>query len=135
MSGPKGGGGGAAKRGAGDEPAGPMNVGFLQQLVDLMSANDLNTVDLRESGQRIILKRGAAQGVSSSAPVTHVTHAPQSTPAVPAKPQAGGGASAAVDEDAGLVPIKSPMVGTFYTAASPEAKAFVSVGSHVVKDE
>jgi acetyl-CoA carboxylase biotin carboxyl carrier protein len=27
------------------------------------------------------------------------------------------------------------MVGTFYTAASPEAKPFVSVGSEVVKDE
>ena len=35
---------GAAGAGGGNEPAGPMNVGFLQQLVNLMSANDLNTV-------------------------------------------------------------------------------------------
>jgi acetyl-CoA carboxylase biotin carboxyl carrier protein len=129
------GGGSNAKRAARDAAGGPMNVAFLQQLVDLMSANDLNTVDLRESGQRIILKRGAAQAVSSSGPAAHVTHAPQPAPQASAKPQAGGGGAAPVDEDAGLVPIKSPMVGTFYTAATPEAKPFVSVGSQVVKDE
>jgi acetyl-CoA carboxylase biotin carboxyl carrier protein len=47
----------------------------------------------------------------------------------------GGGGSAApappVDEEAGLKPIKSPMVGTFYAAPSPDAKPFVNVGSKV----
>jgi acetyl-CoA carboxylase biotin carboxyl carrier protein len=131
------GGGKSAAAGSGGNAgeAGPMNVGFLQQLVDLMSANDLNTVDLRESGRRIILKRGAAQVAMGTAPVQHVSYATQAAPSVSAKPQAGGGAGAAGDDDAGLIPIKSPMVGTFYTAASPDAKPFVSVGSHVVKDE
>ena len=121
----------------GGQGAGPMNVGFLQQLVDLMSANDLNTVDLRDSGQRIILKRGAvAQQVYATAapPPTHYT--PSATPTTgtsaggaPAKPDVP------IDEDAGLLPIKSPMVGTFYSKPSPDAKAFVAVGSQVVKDE
>ena len=35
------------------------------------------------------------------------------------------------DTDGGLVPIKSPMVGTFYSASSPDAKPFVSVGIDV----
>jgi acetyl-CoA carboxylase biotin carboxyl carrier protein len=129
------GGGGKTVGGASAGEAGPMNVGFLQQLVDLMSANDLNTVDLRESGRRIILKRGAAQVSMGTAPVQQVSHGMQSAPSVTARPQAGGGAGAAGDEDAGLIPIKSPMVGTFYTAASPDAKPFVSVGSQVVRDE
>ena len=109
-----------------------MNVGFLQQLVDLMASNDLNTVDLRESGKRIILKRGTTQFVSGwAAPAAHPPASHPSGPAsVPSSPPA-----AAVDEDSGLVPIKSPMVGTFYAAASPDAKAFVSVGSNVMKDE
>jgi acetyl-CoA carboxylase biotin carboxyl carrier protein len=38
------------------------------------------------------------------------------------------------DTEAGLVPIKSPMVGTFYSASTPDAKAFVSVGSQVDED-
>jgi acetyl-CoA carboxylase biotin carboxyl carrier protein len=133
-----GGGGKSAAAGGGGTAgeAGPMNVGFLQQLVDLMSANDLNTVDLRESGRRIILKRGAAQVVGGMAPMAHVTHAPHPTPMASGRPQTtGGGAADAADEDAGLIPIKSPMVGTFYVAASPDAKPFVSVGSQVVRDE
>lgn len=111
-----------------------MNVDFLQQLVDLMSANDLNTVDLRESGRRIILKRGAQVVTTTAAPVAHL---PQVSTPASAKLQAGGGGGAAGggDDDADLVAIKSPMVGTFYSAASPDAKPFVSVGSQVVKDE
>jgi len=45
---------------------------------------------------------------------------------------AGAGAPAApADDSAGLVAIKSPMVGTFYAAPSPDAKPFVQVGSNV----
>ena len=109
--------------------AGPMNVDFLQQLVNLMASNDLNTVDLRDKDRRIVLKRGGAPIFSSSAPAVSSgpTHAPQSysTPNLPTTP------SGPVDEDAGLVAIKSPMVGTFYAAPSPDAKPFVQVGSTV----
>jgi acetyl-CoA carboxylase biotin carboxyl carrier protein len=117
--------------------AGPMNVDFLQKLVDLMSANDLNTVDLRDSGQRIILKRGATQVFTTAAGPAPVAYAaPSAQPAT-----AGGGASTATpaapaDDEAGLVPIKSPMVGTFYAKPSPDAaKPFVNVGSVVVRDD
>ena len=41
---------------------------------------------------------------------------------------------AAASEDEGLVPIESPMVGTFYAKASPEKPAFVSVGDSVGED-
>jgi acetyl-CoA carboxylase biotin carboxyl carrier protein len=108
-------------------PAGPMNVDFLQQLVDLMASNDLNTVELRESGRRIVLKRGAVQVGSSSGPVANAPshYTPPASPPLPGTP------GAPVDEDAGLVAIKSPMVGTFYAASSPDAKPFVQVGSTV----
>jgi len=47
---------------------------------------------------------------------------------VPAHTETGG---AAVDEDAGLKPVKSPIVGTFYESSAPGAPAFVKVGDHV----
>jgi acetyl-CoA carboxylase biotin carboxyl carrier protein len=103
--------------------SGPMDVDLLQKIVDLMAANDLNTVDVRDGEKRIILKRGIAS--VAQAPLMA---APQAMAGVSAKPQA---AAPAVDADAGLVPIKSPMVGTFYAAASPDAKPFVSVGASV----
>ena len=107
-------------------PSSPMNTNLLQQIVDLMSANDLNMVDLRDGDKRVILRRGAAAAVVQvPAPAAqHLVHAPASR-ALPADNAA---------EDAGLVAIKSPMVGTFYAASSPDAKPFVSVGTSVSDD-
>src|SRR5438477_7805749 len=101
-----------------------MDVDLLQQIVKLMAANDLNTVDVRDGDRRIILKRGP------SAPV--VMSMPMSAP-VAANPGGGntGAAPPPVDEEASFKPIKSPMVGTFYAAPAPDAKAFVGVGSKV----
>ena len=107
---------------------GPMDVELLEQIVKLMSANDLNTVDLRDGEKRVVLKRGAvaAQQFVSHAPAMHSQHAPMphapSTPPPPAP---------VVDEDAGLIPIKSPMVGTFYAKPNKESKPFVTLGSKV----
>ncbi|HEX8522216.1 MAG TPA: acetyl-CoA carboxylase biotin carboxyl carrier protein [Tepidisphaeraceae bacterium] len=109
----------------------PMDVSLLERIVKLMAANDLNTVDVRDGDKRVILKRGAqyvAAPVSApSAPAPSATTAQSSASAA----SSGGGASAAADENAGLVAIKSPMVGTFYSSPSPDAKPFVSVGSTV----
>lgn len=118
------------------KPAGtgsPMDVSLLQQLVILMSANDLNTVDIRDGDKRVILKRGAVQPVLTMAPAMQAMPSMQ-TPAPAAPRPAEAAPAAASAEDAGLVPIKSPMVGTFYATPSPDAKPFVSVGSVVNED-
>jgi acetyl-CoA carboxylase biotin carboxyl carrier protein len=110
---------------------GPMDVVLLKELVQLMAANDLNTVDLRDGQKRVVLKRGAVAAAPPAYPYAMAAQPPAALPAV----ASGGGASAApVSEDAGLVSIKSPMVGTFYAKATPESKPFVSVGS-VVDEE
>jgi acetyl-CoA carboxylase biotin carboxyl carrier protein len=108
----------------------PMDVGLLEQIVKLMSANDLNTVDVRDGEKRVVLKRGAV--AASYAPA--MMPAPHYAPAPSASPAPASSAAAPADENAGLTPIKSPMVGTFYSAASPEAKPFVQVGSVVDED-
>ncbi len=112
---------------------GPMDVNLLKQLVQLMAANDLNTVDLRDGQKRVVLKRGAV-----AASPALMSYAPQAyaSSAAPSAPSSGGSSTPAapVDEDAGLVAIKSPMVGTFYAKATPESKPFVTVGSMVDED-
>jgi acetyl-CoA carboxylase biotin carboxyl carrier protein len=103
-----------------------MDVSLLEQLVKLMSANDLNTVEVRDGDRRVVLKRGAAgPNVISGGFV------PVSAPALAAAPGGGSAAASPPDEAAGLTPIKSPMVGTFYSASSPDAKPFVQVGSTI----
>jgi acetyl-CoA carboxylase biotin carboxyl carrier protein len=109
-----------------------MDVGLLQQIVNLMAANDLSTVDVRDGDKRIILKRGSEPLVMpmTAAPVPAAVAAP--APAASNPPAKS--APAPVDEDANLKPIKSPMVGTFYAASTPDAKPFVAVGSVVEED-
>jgi acetyl-CoA carboxylase biotin carboxyl carrier protein len=110
-----------------------MDVSLLERMVRLMASNDLNTIEVRDGAKRVILKRGASFAAPSAgpggyAPVMHApthTHAP--TPGH-APPATGAGGS---DEHAGLLQIKSPMVGTFYASPSPDAKAFVAVGTRV----
>jgi acetyl-CoA carboxylase biotin carboxyl carrier protein len=110
-----------------------MDVGLLEQIVQLMSANDLNTVDLRDGDKRVVLKRGA-NVVQYAAAMTQPAMAfPSAAPASqPPAGAAGSSASEAADTaDSKLVPIKSPMVGTFYAAPKQGEKPFVSVGSSV----
>jgi acetyl-CoA carboxylase biotin carboxyl carrier protein len=109
-----------------------MDVNLLEQLVQLMSANDLSTVDLRDGNKRVVLQRGA------HVPQVHYTTAPPTfgaapAPAMPAPTTShpSAGAAGAADADSNLIPIKSPMVGTFYAAPKQGEKPYVSVGSAV----
>jgi acetyl-CoA carboxylase biotin carboxyl carrier protein len=108
-----------------------MNLDMLERLVKLMSANDVNRVDLRDGDQRVVLQRGA---VAAPQQVSYAPAPQQPQYASPAAAPAPAAAAAPVDADAGLVAIKSPMVGTFYARPSPDAKNFVAVGS-VVNEE
>src|SRR3954471_19513921 len=107
-----------------------MDVDLLEQITRLMRDNDLNTVDVRDGDKRVILKRGAL--VAPSAGFSMMAPSPQPV-AHAAGAHAGGSgggssnasAAAVTDIEAGLIPIKSPMVGTFYASSGPEAKPFV----------
>ena len=108
----------------------PMDVNLLSQIVELMASADLNTVDVRDGDRRVILKRGAVTGpvqmVAAPQPVAPAASQPRAVAAQAEEP--------AADSDAGLTKIVSPMVGTFYAAAKPGEKPFVSVGSRVGED-
>jgi acetyl-CoA carboxylase biotin carboxyl carrier protein len=103
-----------------------MDLTLLERLVKLMSANDLNTVELCDGDRRITLKRGG-----EAAPVYAAPPAMPTAPATAAGAGSAAPASSPASDEADLVPIKSPMVGTFYAAASPDAKPFVTVGTTV----
>jgi acetyl-CoA carboxylase biotin carboxyl carrier protein len=106
-------------------PAGFTDTKRVKELVALMEENGLTEIELTEDKSRIVLRRGAyiaapaAQVIQAPAPAAHgAAAAPQAPEAVPA-------------EDEKLIPIKSPMVGTYYAAPSPDAAPYVSVGSAI----
>ncbi|GIW76320.1 MAG: acetyl-CoA carboxylase, biotin carboxyl carrier protein [Phycisphaerae bacterium] len=116
-----------------------MNLDLLEQLVKLMSANDLNTVDLRDGDQRVVLRRGPRYVASAGPTVQASPVSPASIPAPSNTPNAssgsvGGDTASPSDDESGLIAIKSPMVGTFYAKPNPDAKNFVNVGSVVNED-
>ncbi len=114
-----------------------IDIRKLKELVKLMVQNDLTEMDLRDSEEQVTLHR---PNPFAAPEVQHVAVAPpvQSAAPAPAVPAAAAPAPAADppagDRD-GLVAIESPMVGTFYAAASPDAAAFVEVGASIAVDE
>jgi acetyl-CoA carboxylase biotin carboxyl carrier protein len=106
-----------------------MDVALLEKIVKLMRANDLGEVDLRDGEKRVMLKRGPADAAMPAG-------MPVSIPA--AATQVGSGISGAGngggEDSIKYAEIKSPMVGTFYAAPSPDAKPFVTVGSTVSEE-
>ncbi len=101
----------------------------LKQLIQLMRDNDLSELDIRNNEEQVTLKRPAG-GPVQMVPASTPTAAPAPVAASPT-----GEAPAAFVEptaaEQGLVEITSPMVGTFYAAATPDADPFVGVGSSV----
>jgi acetyl-CoA carboxylase biotin carboxyl carrier protein len=100
----------------------------LQELVKLMVDNDLTELDLQDEKETVTIKRGSAAPV-----VQYAAHAP----APAAAPAAGAPAAPAAvpaNDDAGLVAIESPMVGTCYLGANPDSPAFVKPGSSISAD-
>jgi len=109
---------------------GPLGVEFgqLEKLLDFMESHGLEEFEYEHAGVRIRLKKaGVSANVASSTGVS--PQSPQAQAAVP-EPHAGTAATpsspAAVVEE--LHTIKSPIVGTFYAAASPGAPPFVKAG-------
>ena len=98
-----------------------MEIKKLKEFIKFMEDNGLNELEIEEEGKRIRLKKN-----SSEQPVV-VSQAPSQVPAA-AAPEGGATATNTLE-------IKSPMVGTFYTAPSPGAKPYVEIGTNVKPDD
>ncbi len=109
-----------------------IDIRKLKELVRLMVNNELTELDLRDSEEQVTLRR-QPPGAVGAVPTMMMPAAPAAAAPAAAAPAASPAADAAAD-DAGLARIESPIVGTFYSAANPDAAPFVSVGSRVSAD-
>jgi acetyl-CoA carboxylase biotin carboxyl carrier protein len=102
----------------------------VKDLIELMKENDLVEVEIEAGDSKIHLKRpGADMKMMSYQPMMSMSAAPAAAPAA-----AAPSAPAAAAADASLLTIKSPIVGTFYQAPSPDSEPYVKVGSKVDPD-
>ena len=105
-----------------------MNLKEIKEIIALMNENNLNEIEIERDGLKLKLKKSAG-GEGLVVSPTH--YAVESLPAPKAAPVAIPTASGAADASKNTKDIKSPMVGTFYRAPSPEAEPFVEVGQTV----
>jgi acetyl-CoA carboxylase biotin carboxyl carrier protein len=117
--------------------AGDDRLAHLQQLIELMVEREVVEVELEEAGTRWRVRRTDPNAVTYAAPPMPVAGAATAPlPAALATPAAGAPAAAgpvAPAEPEGEV-FPSPMVGTFYRAASPDSDPFVKAGDQVSAD-
>jgi acetyl-CoA carboxylase biotin carboxyl carrier protein len=107
-------------------------MGDVQTLMTMMVDHEVTEIDIVDGERKISLKRG-----SFVAPAAAPAAAPP-PPTAPAAPPTAAPAEAPrsepADVDDGLLTITSPMVGTFYTAPSPDSDPFVQAGGKVNPD-
>jgi acetyl-CoA carboxylase biotin carboxyl carrier protein len=106
-----------------------VDIKDIKAIIDLMKKNSITEFELEREDSKIRLKRGpnggapviqydepGAGGVSQ---VLMPVAAPPLPPAVPQNPATGE------------IEVKSPMIGTFYRAPSPEAASYVELGTEI----
>jgi acetyl-CoA carboxylase biotin carboxyl carrier protein len=107
----------------------------IKAIIDLMRKNDLSVFEMEKDGFRLKLQKGATEKTVSMVPLVSAPAAAPTTASQVVSPSAGETKAAAPPpEKTALRDIVSPMVGTFYRAASPDAPAFVDVGKEVTPE-
>lgn len=105
-----------------------MDIRKIKKLIELIEESDVHEIEISEGEESVRITRGGQiqpTYVAAPQPVSQPQPAPVAAPA------------AAPAQDVAAAPvssgkfIKSPMVGTFYTAPSPDDDDFVSVGQEV----
>ena len=108
-----------------------MDLKDIKAIIDLMKKNSITEFELERQDSKIRLKRGSNGSTISPVPYEEPVALSTIQPmAVPPAVSAGSAAAAATGE----VEIKSPMIGTFYRAPSPESGSYVEIGSEVNPD-
>ena len=107
-----------------------MDIRKVKKLIELLEESDIGEIEIKEGEESVRISRYGNT-------MTQMTYGPAPSP-LPIAPVSGS-VPESPDVDSGTITpgptsensVLSPMVGTFYRAASPEAKAFVEVGQAV----
>lgn len=126
----------------------PMKPKELQELIDFIAKSGLNKVNIETEDFKLSIQREPTQkikmvgGSSESQPMQHLQyHAapPQmlQMPAAATAPLAAPSASVAAPAAAAAtgIPLKAPMIGTFYRSGGPDQPSFANVGDVVEKGQ
>ncbi len=105
-----------------------MDIRKVKKLIELLEESGIDELEIHEGEESVRISRHSKQvamqqPIYAQAPAAPVAAAAPAVDAAPAAPKLNGNV------------VRSPMVGTFYRASSPESKAFVEVGQSVKKGD
>jgi acetyl-CoA carboxylase biotin carboxyl carrier protein len=110
-----------------------MDLRKLKTLIDLVSESNVSELEITEADGKVrIVKQSAAPAMVMAA---HYPSQPMAHPMPAAAPVAAAAPAAPVAEVITGHVVKSPMVGTFYRASNPGAKALADVGTAIKKGQ
>ena len=114
-----------------------MKLNEIQDLIKFVSKSGVSEVELETKEIKIVIRtpKTASAVLQQTAPMVVAAQAPVMVPAAMASPAANEVKTpppAAVNSDANLITIKSPMIGTFYRTPGPDKPAFVNIGDEVI---
>lgn len=104
-----------------------MDIRKVKKLIELLEESDINEIEIQEGEESLRISRASSVVAAPVMQAAPVAAAPVAAAPVAAAPVAEAPAAPAIEGHA----VTSPMVGTFYSAPSPGASAFVEVGQTV----
>lgn len=119
-----------------------MRAKEIKKLIELVEASTISELEVRRFWQKVRIRKQQDYAVVTSSPNMVEISSPPVTPAIaasalpveaPPKPKDGKGAEEVTDTN--IIEIKSPMVGTFYSAPAPDADPYVQEGDIVTANQ
>ncbi len=112
-----------------------VDLNYIKKLIKILDTSNISEFEIEEEGTRIKLAKPKPEIIPNTLPVSIPSYQPQ----VIGETVSGGSANepkTAVEsvnsaKSEKIIEVKSPMVGTFYSAPSPDADPYISVGSSV----
>ena len=102
-----------------------IDPGLIEHLIKVLDDSDIDSLEIERGGTRIRLGKTPIQTVTAGSPVSQDEQVISSDPRVQDSP-------ASVDQKSdSLIEVTSPMVGTFYSAPTPDASPYIEVGAEV----
>ena len=104
-----------------------MDIRKIKKLIELLHDTDVAEIEISEGEESVRITRDSTNQIAFQTPQMTAPHGVVAQPAIP---------QSVSDEPTGVIApaghqVKSPMVGTFYRSPSPEAAAFIEIGSEV----
>ncbi len=107
-----------------------MDIRKIKKLIELLEESGIEELEICEGEESVRISRRSGAAAAAAAPASYYLPPQPAAAPAPAAVAAAEPAAAASDTPSGHL-VRSPMVGTFYSAPAPGAAAFTAVGQTV----